>query len=138
MEMKMEMKQRVVNNLKILMAAHGMDKKELSSRSGVSPRMVSYILNEERVPSLDVIDSLAKAFRIDGWELTSPYIDEMVDKGLEVTCETWISLDDDGAAVEANPEWSKYNGDQKIIDVLVASGLVTQEKIDQIRELLAD
>ena len=73
---KNKTKDLVITNLIMLMTKMNIDKKELSRRSGVSPRMVAYILDKERVPSLDILDSLASVFNMQGWQITLPFLAE--------------------------------------------------------------
>jgi len=47
-------------------------KAELSKKSGVSPRMIAYILSKERAPSIEVTDALASAFGLTGWQIIMP------------------------------------------------------------------
>ena len=50
----------------------GIKKIELAQKSGVSDRMISYLLAQERTASIDVIDSLARVFKLTGWQLIMP------------------------------------------------------------------
>jgi transcriptional regulator with XRE-family HTH domain len=45
---------------------------DLAKKSGVTKRMIQYVLNKERVPSIDVAAALAGAFSINGWQLLVP------------------------------------------------------------------
>lgn len=64
--------QIVVSNLRALMAETKMSIEELARRSGVSERMIAYIMAHERKPTLDTAESLAKAFGLAGWQLLVP------------------------------------------------------------------
>lgn len=50
----------------------GMKKAELANKSGVSERMIGYILAKEKAPTVEVADALAKAFDLPGWMLLLP------------------------------------------------------------------
>lgn len=51
-----------VKNLRRLMTETGMKPVDIEKRCGISGRMVSYILDHERTPSLEVADQIASAF----------------------------------------------------------------------------
>lgn len=67
-----ETQRNLINNLVTLMDARGWTAKELSEASGVSKRMVAYIVSGERAPSISIADDLAKAFGLEGWHLIMP------------------------------------------------------------------
>ncbi len=62
----------LVANLRALMRATGMKRTLLVKKSGVSERMIGYILAEERTPTLDIAEALAKAFGLRGWQMIVP------------------------------------------------------------------
>ncbi len=65
----------VINNLRSLMRETGLNKPKLAKKSGVSERMIAYILSKERMPTIEVLEGLAKAFGLKGsWQLTIPGI----------------------------------------------------------------
>lgn len=66
---KQNVSETLIKNLKILMEDRGWKPKKLSDKSGVSPRMVAYILKGERVCSIEIAEQLANAFGLHGWEL---------------------------------------------------------------------
>lgn len=59
----------LVANLRALMKASGMKKPELSQKSGVSERMIGYVLSGERKPTVELAEALAGAFHLKGWHL---------------------------------------------------------------------
>lgn len=59
----------LIKNLRVLMDDRGWKPKKLSEKSGVSPRMVAYILKGERVCSIEIAEQLANAFGLKGWHL---------------------------------------------------------------------
>jgi len=59
-------------NLSTLLAETGMTRQELSKKSGVSLRMVGYILTQERKASIDVAEDIAHAFGLTGWQIIMP------------------------------------------------------------------
>lgn len=88
----------VITNLVTLMSDFGVDKQSLSKKSGVSPRMVAYVLSGERMPSLDVLDKLSVVFGITGWQLTIPNIKaDLIKNGrLEKLVHSYIITSEDG------------------------------------------
>ena len=61
-----------VANLKMLMAETGLKSKDVAARSGVSLRMVQYILSGERKPTVDVAEDIGSAFGLTGWQMIVP------------------------------------------------------------------
>jgi transcriptional regulator with XRE-family HTH domain len=62
----------LIVNLKMLLNKTSTTTGWLSERSGVSKRMIDYILAGERKPTIDVADRLANAYGITGWQLIMP------------------------------------------------------------------
>ena len=77
MNKKLISKDVLARNLKMLLDAEeiGMTKEHLSRKSGVSVRMINYILKKDRAPTIDVIDNIASAFHLTAWELLTPNLD---------------------------------------------------------------
>lgn len=65
----------LARNLRVLMKKNKMKAPELSERSGVSVRMIKYILSQERTPTIEVAELLANALKIKGWQLMMPDLD---------------------------------------------------------------
>ncbi len=88
----------VVNNLKSLMTEFGIQKQDLPKKSGVSSRMVSYILAGERTPSIEILDKLASAFGITGWQLMVPNLHaSLVRNGrLEKLIQSYVEIAEEG------------------------------------------
>lgn len=59
-------------NLRALMKHDDMSLDELSKKSSVSKRMISYILTGERNPTVDIAEALASVFGLPGWQLMLP------------------------------------------------------------------
>ena len=60
----------LASNLRTLMRETGLNKTKLHKKSGVSERMIAYILSGERMPTIEVLEKLAKAFGLKGgWQL---------------------------------------------------------------------
>ena len=59
----------LVRNLKHLMETTGTSKQQLAKLSGVSPRMIAYLLQQERVPTVDLLEKLASVFNLRAWIL---------------------------------------------------------------------
>lgn len=70
----------LIKNTKLLMRIHEMDEKALSKKSGVSLRMVYYVLSGERKPTIDIADKLASALGVTGWQLILPSLTETLAK----------------------------------------------------------
>lgn len=62
----------LITNLRALMNATGIKKPELARKSGVSERMIGYLLAKERTPTVDVAEALGKVFGLTGWQLILP------------------------------------------------------------------
>jgi transcriptional regulator with XRE-family HTH domain len=62
----------LVANLRALIARTKISKEELAKRSGVSERMVAYILAKDRTPTIETTAQLAQAFGLHSWELLLP------------------------------------------------------------------
>lgn len=85
-------------NLARLMDMSEMGVSELSSKSGVSKRMIQFVLKGERVPSIDITDQLASAFNLTGWQLITPnLIDGKSElKHIEKLIDDWQNSDAEG------------------------------------------
>lgn len=59
-------------NLRTLMTRAKMTKKRLAQLSGVSERMVGYVLARERTATIEMADMLAKPFGLTGWQILMP------------------------------------------------------------------
>lgn len=62
---KKEIRTILAQNLKSLMQAKDMNAKDLQRRSGISDRMIGYILKEERAAGIEVVQAIAKGLNID-------------------------------------------------------------------------
>ncbi len=62
----------IVINLRHLMRETGLKPAALATKSGVSKRMIDYILTKERTPTIEVAEALAGAFGLTGWQLLLP------------------------------------------------------------------
>lgn len=62
----------LVDNVRALMRHTETSKAQLAQRSGISERMIAYILAKERTPTVETADSLARAFGLTGWQLMIP------------------------------------------------------------------
>lgn len=76
----------------------GMKKPELAKKSGVSERMIGYLLAKERTPTIEVADALAKPFDLTGWQLLIPglHIDLAKAGKLEQLVHNYSSASDKG------------------------------------------
>ena len=49
-------------------------RKQLAYKAGISSRMITYIINQERSATIEVAESIGKAFGINGWMMISPHL----------------------------------------------------------------
>ena len=59
----------ISKNLRALMDMQKVSVAELAKMSGVSPRMIQYVLDRERTPSVEIADDLGTALGVTGWLL---------------------------------------------------------------------
>lgn len=69
-------KETLRKNLKMLMDKAEMDAKQLSQLSGISLRMVNYVLSGERGATVETAEKLAEPFKISGWQLIMPTLEK--------------------------------------------------------------
>lgn len=62
----------LAKNLKMLMAHRKLSKKELAYASGLSERMIGYILSGEKAATIQTVGDLSKALKVPGWCLIMP------------------------------------------------------------------
>lgn len=88
----------LAHNLRLMMKKHGYSKAELERRSGVSDRHIAYILTMERVASIDVVESIAKAFGLQAWQLIHEKLtdDSAVNHKVEQVISDYMNASDDG------------------------------------------
>jgi len=58
------LKRRFTSNVLAYLKAEGIDRAELARRSGVSESMLSRLINEERAPTLDTVEKIARGLKI--------------------------------------------------------------------------
>ena len=61
-----------LQNLKYLMEENNMTTAMLSVHSGVSKRMLDYILLKQRKASIEIIDDIGMVFELEAWEMLHP------------------------------------------------------------------
>lgn len=85
----------LANNLRALMRATKTTKDDLAKRSGISERMIAYILAKERVATIDVTEALGKPFGLTGWQMMIPNLPvELARSGrLTTLVENYIASD---------------------------------------------
>lgn len=88
----------LVTNLKALIRETEMTIPALAEKSGVSARMIGYLLAGERTPTIEVADALAKPFDLTGWQLLIPglRIDLAKAGKLEQLVHNYSSASDEG------------------------------------------
>lgn len=61
---ELEIRKIFAANLKLVMDKNSMNPKDVERKTGVTSRMVSYILNIERSPTIDIIRKLSTGLRV--------------------------------------------------------------------------
>ena len=61
---ELEIRKIFAATLKLVMDRNSMNPKDVERKTGVTSRMVSYILNIERAPTIDVIRKLSTGLRV--------------------------------------------------------------------------
>lgn len=69
---KLKTSDTLITNLKTLMKVTKMTKDQVALKSGVSSRMISYVLAGEKTPSIEIAEALGKAFGLSGWHMIMP------------------------------------------------------------------
>ena len=64
-----------LNLMRLMKGPPRMTIETLVAKSGVSRRMISYIFDGGRMPTIDTVEKLADAFGLRGWHLTFPNLD---------------------------------------------------------------
>jgi len=68
----MNMREILARNLRMLLARNGWSEHELGRRSGVSPRTINTITNQQSNATTGVIAKLARPFNLEPWHLLLP------------------------------------------------------------------
>jgi transcriptional regulator with XRE-family HTH domain len=71
-------KESLAANLALLLTLAPVDKKPidwLAAKSGISKRMIQYLLKAERIATIDTVDALAKPFGLTSWQLIMPNLE---------------------------------------------------------------
>lgn len=107
-------------NLFHLLESEGMELEALAKKSGVSSRMIRFILKQERVASIEITDRLAEAFGLTGWQLIMPNLIGGLSeiKHVDALIQDWFKADEDGrkfieSAAHREAERHVVNGDHK-------------------------
>lgn len=88
----------LVANMRALMKINGMTGPALASKSKVSIRMVNLILKKDRTPTLRIVDQIAGAFSLCGWQMIVPEIPRKSDEAklLAETVSNYLQTSDEG------------------------------------------
>lgn len=62
----------MIINLKMLMERTKMTTKQIALKSGISSRMIDYILSGERGATIETAEKIANVFGLTGWQLIMP------------------------------------------------------------------
>lgn len=95
---RMSTSETLVSNIREVMRATGMKKADVAKKSGVSERMIGYILAKERSPTVDVAEALGKAFGLTGWQMIMPGLPVRLAKNghLDKLVKNYSSLSEEG------------------------------------------
>lgn len=74
-----DVRKQLAVNLKKLMDDRVFSAKEIERRSGISARMIGYILKQERGASIEVVEAIARAFRTTPSVLISDLSDQDIE-----------------------------------------------------------
>lgn len=71
---------------------------QLERDTGVSARMIRFILDGERKPSVEIADAIASGFGLTGWQMLLPnLIDDLKNsKQLELLVQMFVDAPEDG------------------------------------------
>lgn len=88
----------LASNIREMMRATGMTKADVAKKSGVSERMIGYILSKERSPTVDVAEALGRAFGLSGWQMIMPDLPVQLAKNglLERLVKNYSSISEEG------------------------------------------
>lgn len=89
---------QLAGNLEYLMERAGLSQQALHRASGVSQAHIGNILHQRKSPTVDVLESLADAFRLRVWQLLAPrHILELgVTPDLAALIDRYADCDDPG------------------------------------------
>lgn len=62
----------LISNLQALIKTTGISQADLAAKSRISPRYIGYILAHEKIPTVRMVDALARVFGLEGWQLLVP------------------------------------------------------------------
>lgn len=98
MQTRPKTQETLAYNLFRLMESENMELETLAKKSGVSSRMIRFILKQQRVPSIEITDKLAEAFGLTGWQLIMPNLMGNLSeiKHIDSLLRDWLKADQDG------------------------------------------
>lgn len=120
MQKRPKTQETLAYNIYQLMESEGMEIETLAKKSGVSSRMIRFILKQQRVPSIEITDKLAEAFGLTGWQLIMPNLIGGIDeiRHVDSLIRDWLKADREGrkfieSAAHREAERHVVNGDAK-------------------------
>ena len=115
MKTKPNVTEILVENIRSLMKETKTTKPMLAKKSGVSERMIAYILAKQRTPTVDIAESLASAFGLRGWQLMVPGIKPEIAKSTDSLISRYSEMTPEGREYldRVAEQESKYNGRSK-------------------------
>lgn len=88
------------HNFNVLKRASRLTTAEISKQSGVSERMVKYLLSGERTPGVDMANAIGKVFGVSGWLMIHPtFKPNLEGSKLEELTEHYLSAKPDGRQI---------------------------------------
>lgn len=71
----MSSKTALAKNLRLLMDSEGLSEAKAAQKTGVSQKGLNKILNENTSATIDIIERIAKAFKIPTWQILTPNLE---------------------------------------------------------------
>ena len=94
--MNTSIKENLSKNIQMLLNLNSWSRKDLARKAGISSRMVTYIINQERAATIEVAESIGKAFGVNGWVMISPNLTPDSYKKIETLTQNYINTSPEG------------------------------------------
>lgn len=112
----------LIENLEMLMTHTRMKPSQLAEKSGVSIRMIYFVLNGEKAPSINVTEKLASAFKLKAWHLVLPSLPQDIKKGgeIEKLIKDYLGANSEGSQhiLQVAKKQAEYAALQTLVDEL--------------------
>lgn len=73
----------VIENIKKYMFITGMNAKQLAQEVGITPTHLSYVLNQKRIPSHELLENIADVFHVPVTRLTGEAASAIIEERIE-------------------------------------------------------